>query len=196
MRRKGTGRATAGMLVALLLSGGPARAVPEAREVRMVADGCPVALELRGATLRFRDDCPDGQAAKLARFARLVRELGGVPPAVTSVALGRLALTFPEMARTVALAAARRPAAEIARGFAGPDHGNRLYVALLDASDALAPLRAALVAEGLRPGAASVEKVLRLPARDTPFAAWLAGEGVAPGRVVPFDAQVWVRVAR
>lgn len=166
------------------------------REARVVVHGCPASVEVQGETLRLRDDCPRTQTEKLATFVRLVQALGGVPPAVTSVSVGRLLVTFPDMARTVAAAAAQRPPEEIDGGLEGPDHGNRLFVELVDATDALAPLRAALVCQDLVPGAVSVEKVLRAPARETPFAEWLATEGVPPGRVVPFDAQVWVRVGR
>jgi hypothetical protein len=164
------------------------------REARVVVHGCCATVEIVDETLRLRDECPRSQAEKLATFVRLLQALGGVPPAVTSVSVGRLLVTFPDMARAVAAAAAQRPPEEVARGLEGPDHGNRLFAALVDEADALAPLRAALVAQGAEPGAVSVEKVLHAPARETPFAEWLASEGVPPARVVPFDAQVWIRV--
>lgn len=166
--------------------------------------GCRVSVEYSAEwhTLRYRNECAQPLAAKLALFAQLVEAAarGGVPLGeATTLALGRL-VDFPELVTDVALAARAAPDWDAekgrVRGAATPRGLNRYFARLLDDTGVLRPFLAALAASGVSAGKASVEKVLVGPPAMTPVADALRARGVGPADKLPFDAMVWLSLER
>jgi hypothetical protein len=172
-----------------------------ARERRMVVKataGCEAALEWRAvepALVHYRNDCAQPLAEKTHLLASLLEQL--VPDLQGRAGLhtlfaGRMALTFPEIARRIALAGARHP--DLARARRNVGLANRLYVQLGNQPGMYPELPAALAPLGYSVSLAVAEKVLVGGPQDTPFAQELLGRGLSPNDRIAFDAMVWFRL--
>jgi hypothetical protein len=160
---------------------------------------CPVSLEFRPAdpyTIRYRNDCPQLLADKAALLGRLAEKLfgtGGVPPEVTSLSVGRLCNTFPEIAIRVALAIHDDDLDDF-REAAEKQQLNRFYSGYAGDPEHFPELQDTLARYGVRIAGASVEKVLAGKPSQTPFPGSLLSKGVAPDEVLPVDAQTWYKL--
>ena len=206
-------RGAAWLALALISASAPARPAAIAVEQRYgstvaatTVDGCAVSLDHdpRWHSLRYRNDCAQPLAAKVALFAELLAALfgdGGMPAEVVGLGLGRL-VDFPELSARVALAVRASGAWDAGkRRFAAQAGGepgglNRPFAAMLDREALFEPFLAALRPYGVAGGTASVEKVLVGPPRMTPAADALLAAGVGAEEGLPFDAQVWVNLRR
>ena len=154
-------------------------------------DGCVVLEVLRQwHTLKYRQgaapQCPTFAAAQ-PLLREMVQALGaaGLLSDLTSFDVGRQYAAYFER---LALAAARSQDWDVRHG--KPKHGtpNAFVVATTAQADAFFPEVARLFAgSGLRPELRSVEKVLVLPASQTPFAAQLSAAGVDDDAKLPHD---------
>ena len=146
----------------------------------------------RSASLRSHSPQSDACRVDEATYVRVVqdwlRARDGLAP-VSSLALGR-AVDHPWISRHLADSALSSSAwsARISRAPAGEQ--NRYVAAVLSEPAFLQRLAAPFDAAGYVVTGVSVEKVLVGPARDH------ASDGRGGAARVPFDAQVWLRLAR
>jgi hypothetical protein len=187
--------------------GAGGRAIGKSVRIAACAVGCSLALpNLGGActphveeqpgsrSASFRSSAPPSDACRVdeATYVRVMQEWlrarDGLAP-VSSVALGR-AVDYPWMSSHLADSALRSHAwtARLSRAAAGEQ--NRFVAALLSEPAFLQRLAAPFGAAGYVLSGVSVEKVLVGPARDH------ASDGRGGNARVPFDAQVWLRLAR
>jgi len=178
--------------------------VPSTGDSRQVAssriDGCEAALEWRAAEpalVRYRNDCEQAVADKAQLLASMLHEFAPDPAAragLQTLFVGRMVLTFPELAQRVALAAARRSDWEPARVWRDVHYANRFYVQVGGQPWLFPELQTALAPLGYSVSLTTAEKVLAGRPRETPFEGWLLAQGVGPRERVPFDAMVWFRL--
>ena len=167
-------------LLATLVLAAPANGEEELLG-RLGMAGCELVLEAhaRWHTLRLRargEDC-----AARADAAAVARLLDASLPASavgghTSLMLGRI-VEYGWLSAALREAAAADPGWDAAAGRPRSGHENDRVAALLHGAPALAPIADALARAGLAVSGTSVEKVLV--------------DG-APGRRLPFDAQLWL----
>jgi hypothetical protein len=119
-----------------------------------------------------------------------------------TLTIGRLSVTFPELARQLSLAAYESPKWDTTRGRAagsgrfnyGAD--NAFFRDMANELKLFGPLDEALKPYGLSLRAISVEKVLAGTPKQLPFGDWLIEQGVPPTAKLPFDGQMWLRLER
>jgi hypothetical protein len=118
------------------------------------------------------------------------------------LAIGRLSVTFPELARQLSLAAYKSPKWDAKRGRAAGsgqfDFGadNAFFRDMANEMKLFEPVAGALRPYRLSLQAESVEKVLAATPGQLPFGDWLLGQGVPPSAKLPFDGQMWLRLER
>jgi hypothetical protein len=160
---------------------------------------CPVSLEFRPAdpyTIRYRNDCSQILADKAVLLGQLAEKLfgaDGVPPEITSLGVGRLSSTFPEIAIRVALQIHDDDLDDF-REARERQQLNRFYARYAGDEENFPELQEVLARYGLRIAGASVEKVLAGTPSQTPFPGSLLSKGVPADVVVPFDAQTWYKL--
>jgi hypothetical protein len=155
---------------------------------RVSVDGCPVALESEpaehGLFLRYRNDCPQPLADKLALLGGLAGALVPQPgPEKLTLFVGRIVVTFPDIACEVAQTARARSAWDARRARKDSGYANSAFTTLLGAAPSVQLLSDTLAPWRLRLTRVSVEKVLADKPGRTPLANRIGG--TAP---VPFDA--------
>jgi hypothetical protein len=171
-----------------------------AQRVVAIVDGCTATLERRAADARvihLRSRCPQPAGAKAALLARMAEALlpaAAARATVETLFLGRLMETFPDLAARLARAAAAAADWDGAAARRRPAQANQLVRRLTADAALYADLEAALRPLGWRVRPGAVEKVLIAAAGDTPLRAALIAQGVPATTVVPFDAQVWLRL--
>ncbi len=174
-------------------------------EVSQLIDGCPATLvyNKRWSSLRYHNSCRRTDAAKLKTLAKLWQAViaqSKTAVKADSLGLGRLVMTFPEMARAAAIRATAVKDWDRRRGRLSPAgktayvDNNRFYASLLTKAGLPARLAPAIKAGGYEAGSVSVEKVLVGMPAGTPFADWLTGQGMGVSDKAPFDAQTWIEL--
>jgi hypothetical protein len=153
----------------------------------MVAD-CPVSLESeageRGLYLRYRNDCDQPLADKLALLGGLASALAPQPaPERITLFIGRVVITLPDLAGEAAEASLGPAAWDAKRARKESGYANKTFAGLIEAAPTTRLLAGTLAAWKLRLAHVSVEKVLAGKPAETPFAGRLEGT-----RIVPFDA--------
>lgn len=188
---------------------GPVAVEQSSRETaaRVAVDGCKSSLEWMPADslLRYRNDCGQPLDAKLRIFSALAEKLSEEHPVfekADTLAIGRLSVTFPELARQLSLAAHKSPKWDAKRGRAAGsgrfDYGadNAFFRDIANELKLFGPLDEALKVYGLSLRAVSVEKVLAGTPKQLPFGDWLIEQGVPLTAKLPFDGQMWLRLER
>lgn len=170
-------------------------------------DGCKASLEWIATQnfLRYRNDCKQSLEVKLRIFSALADKLSQEHPVFEeahTLAIGRLSVTFPELARQLSLAAYKSPKWDAKRGRAAGSGrfdygaGNAFFRDMANELKLFAPLSEALKAYRLSLRAVSVEKILAGTPKQLPFGGWLIEQGVPPSAKLPFDGQMWLRLER
>jgi hypothetical protein len=188
---------------------GPITVEQSSREtaVRVEANGCKSSLEWMPAEslLRYRNDCKQSLDVKFRIFSVLADKLAQeheVFEEADTLAIGRLSVTFPELARQLSLAAYKSPKWDAKRGRAAGsgrfDYGadNAFFRDIANELKLFGPLDEALKVYGLSLRAVSVEKVLAGTPKQLPFGDWLIEQGVPLTAKLPFDGQMWLRLER
>ena len=160
-------------------------------------DGCRVSLERRkkeAHLLHFRHDCRQPLEEKLALLKKLLETL--VPDlddrkALRTLFVGRLAVTFPELAQRVALAASQHQDWDYKRAWKESGYSNRFFLQLISEQDIFPELQDMLATLGFEVQVASVEKILMAKPKNIPFGPWLLEHGADPITKLPFDALTW-----
>jgi hypothetical protein len=169
----------------------------------LVAGGCSASLSLEGdaAAASFRDTCTDGLAASATRLGALFDALAERDPRLRrlqNLDCGRLASLPPPASERLARAAqadAGWQQALRARAAGGEAWANRWVAGAVPERGVLQEHVDLLRSRGLAVRGAGVEKVLVGQVGTPPAPAALAGEGIATGAELPWDAIVWLRLA-
>jgi hypothetical protein len=190
------------LLLFLSLSG-----IPGSSDVRVIAAAtvgeCALTVEANESqrTLRLRAHHPRYRSCEIDRgsvVAVLAEAFSGEAPpkseaGYSSLYFGRL-IDFPWLSRALAASAARDPAWDPKRGKPASVDVNKYVARTISGMELVAELDATLAMGGYRVAGVSVEKVLVGSFRDVPsYRGEELGEELH-GRV-PFDAQVWFRLA-
>ncbi|MGQ0510619.1 MAG: hypothetical protein ACT4P9_08385 [Betaproteobacteria bacterium] len=149
---------------------------------------CPVALERReemGLVLWLRPSCPIGYRSTHGAVRALLSHAGGTKE--VSLGLGRLA-GYPWLSTLLARQASSSRAWDHAAGKARGESDNSYVAAALRGMPEFTVLF-----DDWRIAAVSVEKVLVKPARELSLA---RGAPLPPDSLLPWDANVWVTLAR
>jgi hypothetical protein len=174
----------------LALSVPPARAaatcdphheIESASSMRLRADGCELTLPETAAAIE----------------ALLTEAWGGkrMPVDRASLSLGRI-VEYPWLSKALAEAAMKSPVWEPKQGRGRRSSDNAAVASLVDTRRLLMPLAPTLARFGAKARAGSVEKVLVGKVGDTAELAPLAGQKLAEGKKLPFDAILWVRLEK
>jgi len=158
---------------------------------------CRVSLERPKNTLdllHFRHECHQPLADKLALLNTMLEAL--LPDqkdrqAIRTLFVGRLVVTFPEVAQRVALAASQSPDWDHKRPSKESGYSNRFVFQLLKRQNLFPELLESLHLVGYESQVASVEKILMGKPKDLPFGSELLEQGVDPKTRIPFDAMTW-----
>jgi hypothetical protein len=184
---------------ALLLATGLPLAAGESVLASIPAGECTLSLEAAAnwPALRLRAGHPAHRPCFIekATVIQVLRQAFSephpilIPRTFTSLALGRL-IDYPWLVRFLALQAAQDPHWDKSAGKPRRVHVNRYVADVLSAAEIIREIEAPLREQGYRITGVSVEKVLVGGFENVP--GW---EG--PGRKgkIPFDAQVWFRLA-
>ena len=151
------------------------------------------------ATLTYENPCQQQLETKVATLARMVEAALPAGADRTEGALlhvASLAATFPDFARRLAQAASRTPEWYGERAKRDPGFGNPLVVKIANTTPVYRELQEALRPLELRIQLVRVANVQVALAANTPFGFWLADRGVNPREQLPFDAEVWFRLAQ
>lgn len=149
---------------------------------------CPVALERReemGLVLRLRPSCPVGFTSTHGAVRAILSHAGGAKG--VSLALGRLA-DYPWLSSLLSRQATSSRIWDAAAGTARGESDNVFVAAALGRMPEFTALFDSWRILGI-----SVEKVLVKPAREVSLP---QGAPVAPDALLPWDAIVWVTLAR
>jgi hypothetical protein len=149
-------------------------------------------------TLRLRAHHPRYERCEIAQedmISALVAAFSKTePPALTgeysSLFLGRL-IDYPWLAHTLATAAYRDPGWNAKKGKPRALEINHYVARVLHNPEWLAPIENVMARHGYRISGVSVEKVLVGGFRDQPFY-----QGKTRAGLIPFDAQVWLRLRK
>jgi len=160
-------------------------------------DGCRASLERPNNHLNylhFRNDCPQPLEAKLRLLSAMIEEL--LPESedrhdIRTLFVGRLVLTFPDIAQRLAKSASESPEWEQKRPWKEPGYSNRFVLQLIKQDNLFPELSEALKGIGYKVQVASVEKILMAKPKDTSFGDQLLEEGADPQITLPFDAMTW-----
>jgi hypothetical protein len=117
-------------------------------------------------------------------------ELPALTGEYSSLFLGRL-IDYPWLAHTLATAAYHDPAWNAKKGKPITLEINHYVARVLHNPELLAPIENVMARHGYRISGVSVEKVLVGDFRDLPFY-----EGKTRAGLIPFDAQVWLRLRK
>lgn len=158
---------------------------------------CRVSLERPKHTLdllHFRHECSQPLADKLIVLNAMLEAL--LPDqndrqSIRTLFVGRLVVTFPEVAQRVALAAVQSPEWDPKRPFKESGYSNRFVLQLLKQGNLFPELSESLRVEGYDVQVASVEKILMGKPKDLPFGSGLLKQGADPKTRLPFDAMTW-----
>jgi hypothetical protein len=149
---------------------------------------CPVALERReemGLVLWLRPSCPIGYRSAHGAVREILSHAGG--NSEVSLGLGRLA-SYPWLSNLLSRQATSSRVWDLEAGRARGESDNVFVAAALGRMPEFTALFDSWRILGI-----SVEKVLVKPAREVSLP---QGAPVAPGALLPWDAIVWVTLAR
>lgn len=149
---------------------------------------CPVALERReemGLVLRLRPSCPIGFASTRGAVRAILSDAGGAKE--VSLAFGRLA-EYPWLSTLLSRQASSSRVWDHAAGKARGESDNSYVAAALRGMPEFTVLF-----DDWRIAGVSVEKVLVKPARELSLP---QGAPLPAGSLLPWDAIVWVTLAR
>jgi hypothetical protein len=163
--------------------------------VSMVGD-CKASLDYRPAepyTMHLRNECAQTLEDKLNLLGAMVEALfgtAGPAPEMTSLYVGLLGNTFPEIGQRVAYAAADKSDRKLRKAL---EQGqiNRYYMEIAGDSDNYPELQQLFDRWKLDVVGVSVEKVMIGTPAQTPYAGWLVDKGIRPDHTFPYDAQTW-----
>lgn len=160
-----------------------------------LAAACSPHVEERGSSAMFRphttafETCEVSEEAYRQVVADWLGRRPAAAPPLTSLSLGR-AVSFPWISRHIADAALRDPRWDARAGKPKKVGINNLVTTLLSEQAFLGRLGAPFERTGYAVAGVTVEKVL------VGKAAEHASSPVEANRLVPFDAQVWIRLTR
>jgi hypothetical protein len=184
---------------ALLLVTGVCAIAGESAIASVSAGECALSLEAAAnwPTLRLRAGHPEHRPCfidKAAVVQVLTKAFAEIHPSLayrkfTSLALGRL-IDYPWLVRFLALQAVQDPHWNITAGKPRRIHVNRYVADALSSAEIIREIEAPLREHGYRITGVSVEKVLIGGFENVPQ--W---EGSELKGKIPFDAQVWFRLA-
>ena len=159
----------------------PRNEIESPSSMRLRADGCALSL-------------PDTTAAL---DALLTEAWGGkrMPVDRASLSLGRVA-DYPWLSKALADAATKSPVWEPNKGRGRRSSDNEAVASIVDTRRLLAPLASTFARHGATARAGSVEKVLVGKVGETAELASLAGQKLADGKKLPFDAILWLRLEK
>jgi hypothetical protein len=159
----------------------PHHEIESTSSMRLRADGCTLSV-------------PDTAAAL---DALLTEAWGGkrMPVDRASLSLGRI-VYYPWLSKSLAEAAMKSPVWEPDKGRGRRSNDNSAVASLVDTQRLLMPLNATLARFGAKARAGSVEKVLVGKVGETDELAPLAGQKLADGKKLPFDAILWLRLEK
>ncbi len=166
--------------------------------VSMVGD-CKASLDYRPVepyTMHFRNECAQPLEEKLNLLGAMVEALfgtAGPAPEMTSLYVGLLGRTFPEIGERVALASAKKSDRKLRKAL---ELGqiNRYYMEIAGDSDHYPELQELFGRWKLDVVGVSVEKVMIGTPAQTPYAGWLVDQGINAGHTFPYDAQTWFKL--
>ena len=161
---------------------------------------CPIRHEIESpSSMRLRaDGCALSLAETGAAIDALLAEAWGgkrMPVDRASVSLGRIA-DYPWLSKALAEAAMKSPVWDPSKGRGRRTNDNASVASLIDTRRVLAPLASTFARWGATARAGSVEKVLVGKVGETKELAPLAGQKLAEGKKLPFDAILWLRVEK
>lgn len=165
------------------------------------APACKVGHEIRedGAELRVRaDGCQLSIAETSDAIEALLTEAWGgkrMPGDRATLELGRI-VDYPWLSKALAEAAMKSPVWDPKRGRGRRGGDNAAVASLVDTRRLVAPLAPVFSRFGARVRAGSVEKVLVGKVGETAELAPLAGQKLAEGKKLPFDAILWLRLEK
>ena len=110
---------------------------------------------------------------------------------IRTLFVGRLVLTFPEIAQRLASAASESPEWDAKKAWKESGYSNRFVLQLLKQDHLFPELQEALDEFGFQVHIASVEKILMAKPKDISFGSWLLEQGADPQTKLPFDAMTW-----
>jgi hypothetical protein len=150
-------------------------------ELRLRADGCALSVAETGAAL----DALLSEAFGGARMSE----------ARATLELGRI-VSYPWLSKALADAAIKSPVWDPKRGRGRRDSNESAIKVIVDTRRLLAPLAPVFARHGAKARASSVEKVLVGEVGDTEALAPLAGQKLAEGKKLPYDAILWLRLEK
>ncbi|MDH5426743.1 MAG: hypothetical protein OEZ57_05870 [Nitrospirota bacterium] len=160
-------------------------------------DACRASLERPNnhvSYLHFRNDCPQSLEEKLALLSAMIEML--IPDTedrqtIRTLFVGRLVLTFPDIAQRLAKAASESSEWDAQRAWKEPGYSTRFVLQLLQQDHLFPELQEAMAGFGFQVHIASVEKILMAKPHDIKFGDWLLEQGAHPTIKLPFDALTW-----
>jgi hypothetical protein len=150
-------------------------------ELRLRADGCALSLAETGAALDALFD---------EAFAG-----GRMPMNRATLMLGRI-VDYPWLSKALADAATKSPVWDGKKGRGRRGSNESAVKVIVDTRRLLQPLGPVFARHGAKARASSVEKVLVGKVGDTEELAPLAGQKLAEGKKLPFDAVLWLRLEK
>lgn len=168
--------------------------------VSMIGD-CKASLDYRPVepyTMHLRNECAQPLEDKLNLLGAMIEALfgtAGPAPEMTSLYVGLLGNTFPEIGQRVAFAAADKSDRKLRKAL---EQGqiNRYYMEIAGDSDNYSELQQLFSRWKLDVVGVSVEKVMIGTPAQTPYAGWLVDKGISPDHKFPYDAQTWFKLRR
>jgi len=172
-----------------------------AHKVILNIHGCRASLERpknNPSYLHFRHACGQSLQEKSILLISMIEIL--VPDftersTIHTLFVGRLLLTFPDIAQRVAKAASELTEWDPQRAWKEPGYSNRIFFQLLKQPHIFQEIKGALATFGYEVQVAWVEKVLMAEPKDLLFGAWLLAQGADPKTKLPFDAMVWFNLS-
>lgn len=156
-------------------------------------------VEEGGAELRLRaDGCALSLPETAAAIEALLGEAWGGKRMQTdraSLGLGRV-VDYPWLSKALAEAAMKSPVWDPKNGRGRRGSDNAAVASMVDARRLLAPLAPVFARYGAKARAGSVEKVLVAKVGDGDELAAVAGQKLAEGKKLPFDAILWLRLEK
>jgi hypothetical protein len=159
----------------------PRNEIESTSSMRLRADGCALSLADTTAALdALLTEAWDGKRMPVER---------------ASLSLGRV-VDYPWLSKALADAATLSPVWEPNKGRGRRSSDNEAVASMVDTRRLLMPLASTFARHGATARAGSVEKVLVGKVGDAQELASLAGQKLADGKKLPFDAILWLRLER
>jgi len=153
----------------------------EGAQLRLRADGCALSLpETAAAIEALLGEAWDGKRMPIER---------------ASLGLGRI-VDYPWLSKALAEAAMKSPVWDPKKGRGRRGGDNAAVASMVDTRRLLQPLAPVFARYGAKARAGSVEKVLVAKVGDGDELAAVAGQKLAEGKRLPYDAILWVRLEK